>query len=209
MKEIRKEIIDAMNSGVIYDPMNDEIIPIQMKCISLVNKYNKTKNNKRGFIKRNKLIKKMFGESGENCYFEPPMHANFGFHHVYVGSNVYANFNLTCVDDGKIRIGDNTLIGPNVTIITACHPISPELRLKGMQYNKEVVIGKNVWIGAGVIILPGVTIGDNTVIGAGSLVTKDIPSNVLAYGSPCKVARNINEDDYSYYDHGKEINIYK
>ena len=110
---------------------------------------------------------------------------------VHLGKKVYANFNLTLVDDTHIYIGDYTLMGPNVTICTAAHPLDPDLREKALQYNKPVHIGRNCWIGAGVIILPGVTIGDNTVIGAGAVVTKDIPANVVAYGNPCRVQKEL------------------
>ena len=125
---------------------------------------------------------------------------------MHFGEWVYANFNLTLVDDGHIYIGDHTMIGPNVTIATAGHPILPELREKEMQYNVDVKIGRNVWIGAGAIIVPGVTIGDNTVIGAGSVVTKDIPANVVAVGNPCRVMREINDHDKKYYYKDKKIN---
>ena len=104
---------------------------------------------------------------------------------------VYANYHLTCVDDTHIYIGDYTMLGPNVTIATAGHPILPELREKGLQYNMPVHIGRNCWIGAGAIIMPGITIGDNVVVGAGSVVTKDIPENSVAVGNPCKVIRKI------------------
>ena len=141
----------------------------------------------------------MFMELGEECYIEPPLHANWGGKHVKLGRNVYANFNLTLVDDSYIEIGDYTMIAPNVVIATAGHPILPELREKVYQYNMPVKIGRNVWIGAGALILPGVTIGDNTVIGAGSVVTKDIPANVVAVGNPCRVLRPIGEYDRKYY----------
>ena len=110
----------------------------------------------------------------------------------YFGKNVYANFGLSLVDDTKIEIQDEVMIGPNVTLCAGTHPLSPELRLQKAQYNLPITIEKNVWLGAGAIVLPGVTIGENSVIGAGSLVTKDIPKNVLAYGSPCRVVRDIN-----------------
>ena len=112
---------------------------------------------------------------------------------------------LTLVDDSHIYVGDYTMIGPNVTIATAGHPILPELREKGYQYNMEVHIGKNCWLGAGVVVLPGVTIGDNVVVGAGSIVTKDIPSNVVAVGNPCKVLREVNERDREYYFKDRKI----
>ena len=122
-----------------------------------------------------------------------------------MGNNVYANFNLTVVDDGNIYIGDNVMFGPNVTIATANHPILPELREKGLQYNKDVHIGKNVWIGAGVVIVPGITIGNDSVIGAGSVVVKDIPANVVAVGNPCRVLREISQHDREYFYRNERI----
>ena len=130
----------------------------------------------------------------------PPVYANFGLNHVFFGKNVFVNFNSTFVDDANIYIGDNTLIGPDVNIATAIHPISPTLRRYGLQYNKQVHIGNNVWIGANATILPGVTIGDNTIIGAGAVVTHDIPKNVIAVGNPAKILREITEEDYLYFD---------
>lgn len=147
----------------------------------------------------------MFAEMGQNCYIEPPLHSNFGGHHVHFGDFVYANFNLTLVDDTHIYVGDHTMFGPNVTIATAGHPIAPELRERGLQYNLPVHIGKNCWLGAGVIVLPGVTIGDNVVIGAGSVVTRDIPDNVVAAGNPCRILRPVGERDRQYYWRDKKI----
>lgn len=155
--------------------------------------------------KRINMLKEMFAEIGDGCYIEPPLHSNWGGHHVHFGKNIYANFNLTLVDDTHIYVGDYTMIGPNVTIATAGHPILPELREKGYQYNAPVHIGKNCWIGAGVIIVPGITIGDNVVIGAGSIVTKDLPDNVIAVGNPCKIVREINDYDKQYYFKDKKI----
>ncbi|SHL95887.1 galactoside O-acetyltransferase [Anaerosporobacter mobilis DSM 15930] len=132
-------------------------------------------------------------------------HANFGGHHVHFGKMIYANFGLTLVDDTHIYVGDNTMFGPNVVVATAGHPILPELREKGYQYNSPVDIGKNCWIGAGVIIVPGITIGDNVVVGAGSIVTKDLPSNVIAIGNPCKVIREVNDQDKEYYFKNRKI----
>ena len=153
------------------------------------------------------LMEQMFAEVGENCYIQPPFYANWAGEHVHLGSNVYANFNLTLVDDGHIYIGDKTMIAPNVTITTATHPVLPALRERGIQYNVDVHIGKNVWIGAGVIILPGVTIGDNAVIGAGAVVTRNIPANVVAFGVPCRVMRPIGERDEKYYYKDREIDL--
>lgn len=143
--------------------------------------------------------------SAEGCYIEPPFHANWGGHHVHFGKNVYANFGLTLVDDTHIYVGDSTLFGPNVTVATAGHPLAPDLRARAYQYNAAVHIGKNCWIGAGAVILPGVSIGDHTVVGAGSVVTKDLPAGVVAVGNPCRVLRAIGEHDAIYFFRDKKI----
>ena len=155
--------------------------------------------------KRQALLKEMLAEVGEDCYIEPPLHANWGGHHLHLGNLVYANYNLTAVDDGEIFIGDCTMIGPNVTLATPNHPLAPELREKGYQYNLPIHIGKNVWLGAGVIVVPGVTIGDNTVIGAGSVVTRDIPAGVLAFGVPCRVQRELGDHDWEFYHKNRRM----
>lgn len=147
----------------------------------------------------------LFAEAGEGAYIQAPYHAMWGGHHVHLGKNVYVNFNATFVDDAQIYIGDGSLLAPNVTIIAASHPISPKLRAEGYGCNKPVYIGKNVWIASNVTILPGVHIGDNSVIGAASVVTKDIPANVVAMGNPAKAVREITPDDDLYFDHGKLI----
>ena len=151
----------------------------------------------------------MFCEIGENCYIEPPFHANWAGKFVHFGNNVYVNYNLTVVDDTDIYVGDHTMFGPNVTLAVAGHPIEPNLRKQGYQYNMSIHIGKNCWLGAGVIVLPGVHIGDNSVIGAGSVVTKDIPSNVVALGNPCCILHEINEKGKEYYFKNHKINLEK
>ncbi len=153
---------------------------------------------------RAEIIRKVFAEVGEDCYIEPPFHANWGCN-MHVGDHFYANFNLTVVDDADIYIGNSVMIAPNVTIATGAHPICPELREQVYQYNLPVHIGNRVWIGAGATILPGITIGDDSVIGAGSIVTKDIPSGVVAVGNPCRVLRPIDERDYEYYYKDRKI----
>lgn len=184
---------EKMEKGLVYDCTAEEIMNVQTGFVKYMKEYNTLGL---GDEKRmEELMPLMFAEVGPNTYVQPPFYANWGGAHVHFGEWVYANFNLTLVDDGHIYIGDHTMIGPNVTIATAGHPILPELREKEMQYNVDVKIGRNVWIGAGAIIVPGVTIGDNTVIGAGSVVTKDIPANVVAVGNPCRVMREINDHD--------------
>lgn len=194
---------DVLHSGEIYYPSDEEIMKRQALCLEKQYDYNLTRPLEAE--KREQLLKEMFAEIGKDCYIEPPLHANWGGHHVHFGNSVYANFNLTLVDDTHIYVGDHTMLGPNVVIATAGHPILPELRVKAYQYNMPVHIGKNCWLGAGVIVLPGVTIGDNSVIGAGSVVTKDIPPNVVAVGNPCKVMRQISEHDRQFYFKDRKI----
>lgn len=194
---------DRMFTGDLYLPNDAAITEEQNACLELLYTFNQTRPSEQE--KRNQLLKQMFAEIGENCYIEPPFHANFGGKHVHFGKNIYANFNLTMVDDGHIYVGDYTMFAPGVIVATAGHPILPELRETVYQYNMPVHIGKNCWIGAGAIILPGVTIGDQVVVGAGSVVTKDLPSNVIAVGNPCRVIREINEHDRVYYFKNRKI----
>ena len=198
-------MLDKLHSKELYLPDGEEIMSLQAKCLEKQYDYNNTRPSESAL--REKLLKEMFAEIGDGCYVEPPLHANWGGKHIHFGKNVYANFGLTMVDDTHIYVGDYTMFGPNCVIATAGHPILPELREKAYQYNIPVHIGKNCWLGAGVIVLPGVTIGDNCVIGAGSVVTKDIPSNVIAVGNPCKVLREISDRDREYYFKDKKINF--
>ncbi|MDO4260878.1 MAG: sugar O-acetyltransferase [Eubacteriales bacterium] len=196
---------DRMHTGELYLPGDESIMKEQAGCLERLYDFNSTRPGETA--RREAMLKEMFSEIGEGCYIEPPFYSNFGGKHVHFGKGVYANFHLTCVDDTHIYVGDYTMIGPNVTIATAGHPILPRLREQGYQYNMPVRIGKNCWLGAGAVILPGVTIGDNTVIGAGSIVTKDIPANVVAAGNPCRVLREIGERDERYYFRDREIDI--
>lgn len=199
------ENIERMKSGRLYDPGDEEIMKEQTGYLDRLYEFNHTRPSESE--KRQALMKEMFGSMGEGCYIEPPFHANWAGKHIFFGNHVYANSSLTVVDDGNVYVGDYVMFGPNVTIATAGHPIDPELRRQAYQYNADVHIGNNVWIGAGAIILPGVTIGDHSVIGAGSVVTKTIPSNVVAVGNPCRVLREINEQDKKYYFKDREIDI--
>ena len=185
--------LEKLHSEEIYAPVDDEIMEKQLLCLEKLYDFNNTRPLEQK--KREELLRDMFAEIGENCYIEPPLHANWGGKHCHFGKNVYANFGLTMVDDTHIYVGDGTMFGPGCVIATAGHPIDPELREKTYQYNFPVHIGRNCWLGAGVIVLPGVTIGDNAVIGAGSVVTKDIPDWSIAAGNPCKVLRKITEED--------------
>lgn len=194
-----------MLEGRLYLPTDEGLMKEQLNCLEKLYDFNATRPLEQE--KRNEMLKEMFAEIGHDCYIEPPFHANWGGKHVHFGDWVYANFNLTLVDDGHIYVGNNVMFAPNVTIATATHPIQPKLREQGIQYNVDVHIGNNVWIGAGATVLPGVTIGDNSVIGAGSLVTKDIPSDVVAVGNPCRVIREIGERDDLYYYKDKKVDL--
>lgn len=200
-----EEIKIRMNTKKLYFCDDPSLAKEQMQQLDRLFDYNNTRPSDQE--KKQQLLKEMFAEIGENCYIETPFHANWGGKFAHFGKNIYANFNLTLVDDCPIYVGDNVLFGPNVTLCAGSHPIHPVLRSQQAQYNLPVTIGKNVWIGAGSVVLPGITIGDNSVIGAGSVVTKDIPSNVVAIGNPCKVLRPINEKDLEYYYKNMKIDI--
>lgn len=194
---------EKMHSTELYLPFDAQVLEEQLSYLNRLYDFNHTRPTE--LDKREKLLKELFAEIGDGCYIEPPLHTNWGGHHVHFGKSVYANFNLTLVDDTHIYVGDYTMFGPNVVLATAGHPLMPKLREKGYQYNAPIHIGRNCWLGAGVIVVPGVSIGDNTVIGAGSVVTKDIPSNVVAVGNPCRILREINEHDYEYYFKDRKI----
>lgn len=192
-----------MVKGLIYDPADAEILKEQIYFQDRLWRFNQLKPS--DITEKNNYMKEIFAECGDNNYIELPFHANWGGRHVHFGSYIYANSNLTLVDDGHIYIGDRVMFGPNVTIATANHPINSELRQKGLQYNKDVHIGENTWIAANVVIVPGIRIGKNVVIGAGSVVTKDIPDNVVAVGNPCHILREIGEHDKEYFYKNEKI----
>lgn len=200
-----KEYHRMLNSGEIYDSVDEEFIAYQHTLVQRLNEFNNTSDTPEGLEERELILKEIVGTYNEGLYIIPPVHANCGLHNVHFGKNVVVNFNSNFVDDGDIFIGDDCMLGPNVSVITAIHPISPKLRIHKLQYNKPIHIGKNVWLGAGAIIMPGVTIGDNSIVGAGSVVTHDVEENTIVVGSPARVLRKINEDDDRFYDKGKEI----
>ncbi len=194
---------EKLHTGELYVSVDQELLQEQQGYLELLYDFNHTRPSETD--RRAEFLKKMLAECGEGCYVEPPFHANWGGHHVHFGKCVYANFNLTAVDDTHIYVGDYTEFGPNVVLATAGHPLCPELRKKGYQFNAPIQIGKRCWLGAGVIVLPGVCIGDGAVIGAGSVVTRDIPPNSLAMGVPCRVVRKLDERDRKYYFRDREI----
>lgn len=196
------DVHEKMHNGDLYGP-SEALVQEQAACLERQFEFNHT--HPTDFARREALLREMFAEIGPGCYIEPPLHANWAGKFVHLGRSVYVNFNLTLVDDTAIYIGDYTMIGPNVTIATGTHPILPALRKNFYQFNMPVRIGRNCWLGAGAIILPGVTIGDNVVVGAGSVVTHDLPDNVVAVGNPCRVLRPVGERDREIYFRGRPI----
>ena len=148
-------MFDELHDGSLYYPMSGEILDVQTRCLEKLYDYNLTRPSEAE--RRAALLKEMFCEIGEGCYIEPPFYANWGGHFVHFGSNIYANFGLTLVDDTHIYVGDNVMFGPHVVVATAGHPVLPELREQGLQYNAAVHIGKNCWLGAGALVMPGIT----------------------------------------------------
>lgn len=199
-----KETLQRMSDGRVYYCNSEELMQKQLECMENIYDYNATRPSEQE--KRASLLKKIFAEIGEDGYVEPPLRANWGIN-THIGNHFYSNFNLTLVDDTDIYIGDNVLIGPNVVLATANHPVRPDIRRKAAQYNLPIHIGNNVWLGAGVIVVPGVSIGDNTVVGAGSIVTKDLPADCVAFGNPCRVHRKISERDMIFYYKDRKIDI--
>ncbi len=187
---------ERIRSQKIYFCTEEGFAEAQREVMEILYDYNHTRPSETK--KREEILKKFLAEAGEGLYLESPFHASWG-KNTHFGAHCYANFNLTLVDDGEIWIGDSVMFAPNVTVTATGHPVEPELRKKTAQFSIPVRIGNNVWIGANAVILPGVTIGDNSVIGAGSVVTKDIPANVVAVGNPCRVLREIGEKDRTYY----------
>lgn len=152
------------------------------------------------------ILKGLFAKTGKDITVMPPFHCDYGYN-IEVGENFFANYNLTVLDVGKVTIGSNVQIAPNVSIYTAGHPLHPDSRNSGYEYGISITIGDNVWIGGNSVILPGVTIGNNAVIGAGSVVTKDVPDNAVAAGNPARVIRFITEDDRKYYYKDREFDV--
>ena len=181
---------DKMLKGELYNGEDDELAKLKYACKNLCFTYNRLLPS--ALKERTALLKEILGKLKGHCTIEQPFMCDYGFN-IAIGDNFYANHNLIILDAAKVKIGDNVFIGPNCGIYTSGHPLDYKTRNASLEYAKEVNIGNNVWIGGNVVICPGVTIGDNVVIGAGSVVTKDLPANTLAYGSPCKAIRNLEK----------------
>lgn len=195
---------ERMLNGLPYKAWLDGLLEEREACRAKLYTLNSITPQERSRIPE--LLQGLFGRVGENPFLEPPFHCDYGCN-IEVGNNFYANFNLTILDVNKVTIGDNAFLASNVAIYTAGHPIHPDSRNSGYEYGIPVTIGNNVWIGGNVVILPGVTIGDNAVIGAGSVVTKDIPANVVAAGNPCRVIREITEEDRHFYFKNRRFDV--
>ena len=191
MVSIREKIKKGLLFCEIWESLEEE----RVRCKELVYDYNHTRPGEKA--RRTELLREMLGDMGEHVLIEPPVHMAYGTN-IHIGDNFYAKFNLVLIDDADIYIGNNVKIAPNVTITPIGHPIDPDLRRPGTMFSIPIRIEDNVWIGSNAVILPGVTIGENSVIGAGSVVTHDIPENVVAVGNPCRVLRKIADRDREY-----------
>lgn len=195
---------ERMLAGLPYKAWLDGLSGERLACKEMIYEFNLLHPKERE--KADELLKKLFGKTGEIIHVEAPFHCDYGSN-IEVGENFYANYNLTILDVGKVIIGDNAQIAPNVSIYTAGHPVHPDSRNSGYEYGIGITIGDNVWIGGNSVILPGVHIGNNVVIGAGSVVTKDIPDNYIAVGNPCRLVREITEEDRDYYYKDKKFDV--
>ena len=195
---------ERMLSGLPYKAWLDGLTGEREACKALIYEFNHLKPEDRPRIPE--LLKKLFGKTGKSIWIEPPFHCDYGWN-IEAGENFSANYGLTILDVGKVTFGDNVMLAPNVSIYTAGHPVHPDSRNSGYEYGIPITIGNNVWIGGNVVILPGVTVGNNVVIGAGSVVTKDIPDDVIAAGNPCRILRKITEEDRKYYYKDREFDV--
>ncbi len=195
---------ERMLNGLPYKAWMDGLAEERLECKRKIYEFNMLPPDERG--KASEKLKALFGKTGEILVIEAPFHCDYGWN-IEVGENFFANYNLTILDVGKVTIGKNAQIAPNVSIYTAGHPLHPESRNSGYEYGIPITIGDNVWIGGNAVIMPGVTIGNNVVIGAGSVVTKDIPDWSVAVGNPCRVIRKITEEDKKYYYKNIEFDV--
>ena len=187
---------ELMLAGELYDSRDDELVKDAIRSRQLTRLFNSTTEEQKEY--RTQLLKKLFKSTGEHISIEPPFRCDYGSN-TTIGENFYANFDCIILDVNEVIIGDNVLFAPRVCVYTVGHPIDADVRNMWIESAKKVTIGNNVWIGGSTVINPGVTIGDNTVIGSGSVVTKDIPANVIAAGNPCKVIRKITDEDKRYW----------
>ena len=179
---------EKMLAGELYLASDPELVKLRERARQMTRAYNSTVESERDV--RRAVLNRLLGQMSPVIEIEPPFRCDYGFN-IFVGQNFYANFGVVMLDCAEIRFGDNVLLGPNVQLYAAHHPLAPDERLTGRELASPITVGNNVWIGGGAIILPGVSIGDGAVIGAGSVVTKDVPANVVAAGNPCRVIREL------------------
>lgn len=199
--------VERKQQGLPYRYDDPELLGDQHSYQNKMMEYNRTLATETE--RRQELLREVFAEVGDGCTVETPLNANWGCRHVHLGKGIYINSNVTFVDDEHIYIGDYTMISPNVVFTTSGHPVLPILRENHYVYNLPIHIGRNVWIGSNVSIMPGITIGDNTVIGAGSVVTHDLPANVVAFGVPCQIIREIGEKDREFYYKDRKLDVWE
>ncbi len=196
---------ERMLSGNLYMANDKELKADRKKSRMLTRLFNNTTEEQKEY--RTKLLKDLFEKTGDNLYIEPPFRCDYGCN-ISVGNNFYANYDCIILDVCKVDIGENVFFAPRVCVYTAAHPIDAEVRNTDLEFGKPVRIGNSVWVGGSTVINPGVTIGNNVVIGSGSVVTKDIPDNVIAAGNPCRVIRKITDEDKIYWEKKKEEYYY-
>lgn len=195
---------ERMLAGLPYKAWMDGLAEEQLETKKKIYQYNLCPPDETEKIAQ--YIRAILGKAGKNVLVLAPFHCDYGSH-IEVGDNFMANYNCTILDVAKVRIGDNVMFGPNVSLFTAGHPIHPDSRNSGYEYGIGITIGNNVWIGGNTVVNPGVNIGNNAVIGAGSVVTRDIPANVVAVGNPCRVVRTITEEDRHFYYKDKKFDV--
>lgn len=179
---------EKMLAGELYDPLDQQLSDERLRTRLLIKELNDTREDETD--ERNRILRALIPRAGKGLWLQPPFYCDYGTNMV-VGEKVFFNFNCVVLDVTYVTIGSRTLFGPNVQIYTATHPIGHEERASGLEYAKPITIGEDVWIGGSVVICPGVNIGDRSVIGAGSVVTRDVPSDVFAAGNPCRVIRQL------------------
>jgi maltose O-acetyltransferase len=188
---------ERMLDGFLYTAGDKELSKMKHRALKLTRLVNQSTEDE--LDSRQQLLKELLGSSGKSFEIRSPFICDYGMN-ISIGENFFSNFDCIMLDVAKITIGKNVMFGPRVGLYTACHPIDPGVRTRGLEFGKPITIGDSVWVGANTTINPGVTIGNNVVIGSGSVVTKDIPDNVIAAGNPCKVIREINENDKIYWE---------
>ena len=188
---------EKMLRGLAHQPNSDELVSMRLRAKELLHDFNilTRPSNKEEKVR---LILALFGQADESTHINAPFYCDYGSN-IKVGKNFFANYHCTILDNAPVTIGNDAMFAPNVSLYTVGHPINSELRLAGWEQARPITIGNNVWLGGNVIVLGGVTIGDNAVIASGSVVTKDVPANSLAMGSPCRMVRQINADDRENY----------